>query len=149
MGLGDKNFLIYSVFFTVIIALGFMQMGTDLNDNRDLDAQSQVYLTNFANQSNANGIGELDTATKNLDKESNPMLDKVGDIPFVSDMLGAINWVKEKTVFLWTFGSMVFNVPTFLISSLGISAGAFSIYLNVLGAVLFIGLLLFLTGVIK
>jgi len=149
MNIEDRNFLIISVFIVLIVSVGVMTAGAELRATRTLDNQSKEYLDQFNSDVETNGIDDLIQETESLDKESNPLLDKVGELPIISDFLGAVNFFKEKTKFVWTFISMIFNVPTFLLSSLGLPIGVFSVYINVLGAILFLAALLALLAVVK
>jgi hypothetical protein len=145
----NTNFLLIAVFFTLIISVGFLGMAKDFNTKRDLDDQSKEYLSTIDEQYNDSGFNSKEIELKSLDKKTNPLMDKVGNIPLVSDILGAVNFFKEKTAFVWSFISTVFGIPTFLVASTGINVGFFSIYINILGGLLFIWALIELIKLVK
>ena len=103
MAVDDKSFLIMTVFFTLLLAVGFMAVGADLNKNRDLDSQSVDYLNTFVNTSTTHGFDTAYQDAEDVNKTRNPLLENAdGEKTLIADILGAINFFMEKASYFWT-----------------------------------------------
>jgi len=145
----NKNVLFGVVLFTVLIALGMLKAGTDISNHNTLDSDSADYLTHYNSLYSNNGLTDFKEDAEAVNKTSNPLLDKLSNLPVISDFLGALNFMIDATTGIWKYIVFIFNIPSFLIESLGMDLGAFKIYLDVIIYSMSVGLLYFLVRSVK
>jgi len=144
-----KDFLILA-FMTMFVTLGLMNVGIDLatNNKVTLSQDSQDYLSNtFSTAVDANfNVSKFKSDVKNINVNSSNITTNTNPNSYSFSYMEDLKNTNKVLFILDT----VFNIPTFIILSLGFNITDYSIYINIITMFLIIlgaiAMYLFLKG---
>lgn len=137
--------IVVLIFAFSIVAVGSDLMASDIT----LDARSQNYVTEFNTNIDENNLDDYADNESLADKEKNPLVELVTNLPIIQDILGGINFFIDKTKQVMAGISLIYNLPSFFISGFGLPVGAFSHVINILGAILYLAFTVMMVRLVK
>jgi hypothetical protein len=150
MALTKPQFYLTLLLVVGFVAIGLMRIGEDLynSPNIALDSRSEKYIEDYTSLIVDEGIDTLwekntgDYKTENLlESESNASAD------LTSGELGVLFYNKNRASKTTSFFKLVYNLPSFMLKGLGLDVDPFRNYINVLGLVLFVALIILVVRV--
>ena len=138
MALTKIEFWLIAIGLTLVLSLSLLFFGRELQNSStaNLDSDSAQYLSDYTSHLGDSGLNE--TINQDIEERdvSNPILSKLGNIPIVSDFLGAFSFIANIISGIWDFFVLVFNLPSFIVSTLGIPVLKVKFIINTIGYVL-------------
>ena len=138
------SFWLSVLFVTAVLAISFLNFSTELVSRPDivLTSDSVQYVADFGGYVSDSGIDNTttqDTATLKEDEFIGD--DNETGQQSVTDFLANLNFFKSRFEKIKNFIKMVYNIPTFLILSLGIPIEPFGWFSNLVNLVIYISLI--------
>lgn len=147
------NFYVGLLFSVAVVTISLLLFGNALvNDsNITLDNNSISYIGNYSANLEATGINDFNDAdTVSSLKENNIVTEGNQTEGFsVTDFLANINYYSEKVNQITSWVKVVYNLPSFAISALGLPIEPFRHVINVTGICLFIFILVLLIRLVR
>jgi len=149
MAISKPTFYISILGISAMIFIGLLVAGNDLNSrsNISLDNESKNYIGQYADDigdSNVQNLNEDDKSyeqTAIIQEQNN-----TGDFT-TEDVLGSVTLWGNKLERIENYIKLAYNLPTLFVQALGIDIGEMNHYLNVLGIMLFLGIVIMLIKV--
>ena len=133
------EFWLISLGFIIIITYALLMFGNSLSDensNATLDTDSSAYLTSYTARLNTSGI-TVQAETKATNSSAlNPLEKALGGIKEFFDVFGVFTLLKNVFVGLWGFIALMFNIPSFIIETLGFDIKNFQFIINAVVGIL-------------
>jgi len=153
--MGDSStkpeFWLVTLGFIIVISYALLMFGNSLsnNDNATLDSDSTTYLSNYT--ARLDKVGITAEAEKDLDEDraKNPITKALGGIIDFFDVFGVFTLLKNIFVGLWTFIALMFNMPSFIIESLGLPLANFKFIVNTFVSVLILSATILIARLVK
>ena len=152
MALTKINFYLGLLFIVVSIGATFLTFIVDISGDKNiiLDNESEEYATQYASYFDNTNIGNITSADiSQLEEDNMISSDNETGQQSVQDNLATLNFYKEKVQRIVNYIKVIYSFPTFIIQSFGIDAGNFSGIINLIGVLLFIGILIALMRLLK
>ena len=151
MAFTKMNFWIGFLFIVGILSISVMNLGIEFrNGDYSLDNKSREYIDNYAGsltQSKFDSLSNEDIANKS--KENLVQSGNETGSQSVTDFLANLNYYREKIQSTVSYVKLVYNFPTFIVTSLGLPIGEFNNIINVAGVVIFISLLILFVRMVR
>lgn len=131
---------------------GFLVLGNELiNDPRiTLDNDSINYIASYTGYIDESGIDGVSSQDIIALKESEILTDGEDEgEPSVTDILGGINYYKNRIQRIKNTLSLVYNLPTLFVVGLGIPLGLMNHYVNTITFIIFIGFIVLLVKLVR
>jgi hypothetical protein len=125
MAVTKAEFWLVSLFFIIVLSTSLLLWGNGLQaqETVDLDADSDEYLDSFSSFVDNAEFNELTSNKTDLNiSQTNPLLTKLGELPLVSDVVGVVNWIIDKTTAVFNMLAFIYNLPSFFANSFGFPA---------------------------
>lgn len=144
MALTKVNFYISVLLVTVLVMGGLIATGQALLSSTriTLTDDSEDYINTINAQSEDSHFNDVYEANASATKEEGILgEDTEGGIPVVSDVLAALNFIRNMVSKIGNFFKIVYNIPTTILISLGLPLEAFAFTTNTIVYILFVGLI--------
>lgn len=151
MALTKVSTYLVIIMVVLIFAFSIAYVGQDLlqSDKVTLDERSQEYVTTFSNNLDANNFSTFEENVSKSNKETNPLVDAVANLPVIQDVVGGIKFFTEKLSGLWSTLAFIYNIPSFFIWGFGLPAAAFTHVINIISWILFLFVSIMLVRLVK
>jgi len=135
----------------LIFAFSIVAVGTDLlnSDTVTLDTKSQDYVTEFSYNIEQNNLTSYADNSTLQEKEKNPVVESIKNLPIVQDVLGGIKFFTDITKNVASALGLVYNLPSFFLMGFGLPVGAFNHVVNVLGFVFLLVFTIIMVRLVK
>lgn len=132
------EFWIISLAIIIIFGYSLLSFGNGLTSNSEisLDDDSVNYLANYTKSIDSSGISVKAQDGLDVNESKNPLEKALSGLTGLFDSFAVFTLLKNVFIGLWSFISMMFIMPSFLIESLGLPLGQFSVVINVVSFIL-------------
>jgi len=145
MAFTKLQFYIMTLLIVGLLSFGLVIFGGAVasDPNINMDNDSRDYILKFASYVNADsgglkGLNETDIAS--LQEES--LLDDQDAGGYdITDVLAQLNYFKNRVSKIWGYIAFAYNIPTFIVLGLGLPLAHFATYINIIGLILFVSLI--------
>lgn len=152
MALTKINFYIVSMLIVALISIGWFSFSVDINGDSDIslnnlsydyisDYSGYIEDSSFENYSNQNIVTIKDDSLLGVDNESGESS--------VTDFLANLNYFRERVSKIINYFKVVYNFPSFIVSSLGLPIASFSHVINIIGVILFISMMIVIIRLVR
>ena len=152
MALAKPTFYFVLILIVGIISFSIMNLGTHFaNDSSiTLDNSSKEYIEQYQGWYETNRLTNLsDTNLEELKEDSLIIENNETGEQSSSDFFATVNWYKNKVNKIIIYFKLIYNFPSFIVLSLGLPIENFRHYINILGIILFAGLLYTLIKMVR
>jgi uncharacterized membrane protein len=124
--------------FIIIISVALLYFGQSLQNSSEitLDEDSNKYLTSYTSMLNTTGMSNKADHELTKDDTKNIFESSLEGIKKLFDVFGVFTLLTNILVGFWSFISMMFNMPSFFIETLGLDLKNFKFIVNILGTIL-------------
>jgi len=138
-------------FIVMLFSLAMMNLGINLltNENAKLSDESKDYIITYTSLATEKfNTSEFESSIANLEETQTNLTQTQENYDFSREYIDSLK-KQSKIKFIFT---MVTNMPTFVVLSLGLNLDDYALYINIIGwfltvAILIVGIL-FIKGVI-
>jgi len=150
MALTKPNFYIGALGISIMIFLGLLIAGNDLvNNGVNLDNDSLSYINQYSGYIDNSNISQFDDNNKNYVSTSLTQ-DQAGSGDIVTtDVFATLNFWRNSVNKIENYLKLVYNLPTLFVQTLGLPVGEFNHYINVMGIILFISLIILVIRLVR
>ncbi len=143
MALTKINYYLIAVALILIGVTSMVLFGNEISTKNTvtLDQDSQDYINDFQAKTNLAQITNTTNKTKDADAD-NPFSNKLANIPIIGEILGVVSIFIEVTKQIWSFLVVMYNIPSFIIQTLGLPIGGWQHVINVLAYMLLAGIII-------
>lgn len=145
MAMTKPNFYIGVLSVFAIMTLSMLLFAINISDTRDINDKSQDYVTEYSQYIEDSNIEKLE---EEVDKRIIVGTNETGESA-ITDFLANINYYAQRVGRIKGYLDLMYNLPSFVISSLGLPLGAFRHVINILGTIMFISLLIVIIRLIR
>lgn len=148
MAITKPEFWLVALGFIIVMSFALLMFGNSLNASPEvtLDADSTSYLAQYTTRLDASGIT---AKTNETTDKKNPVASFFSLIPGGTEILTVVRTFSNVFTGLWNFFSLVFQLPTFFLATLGLDLGFWGFVVNILGTVLTLAGTIMLVRLIK
>lgn len=141
-----------SLFIVVVLGISFINFGNEAINSTEynIDNESKDYMSNYENyfySSNLSSVSDEDSVNY---KDYNIVGDdnETGE-QSVTDILANLNFYKNKIQPIVNTIKLIFNVPTFLIESVGLPIQQFKFLTHIINTIFYIAILVLVLKLIR
>jgi hypothetical protein len=124
--------------FIIIISVALLYFGQSLQNSSEitLDEDSNEYLASYTSMLKTTGMSDKADHELTEDDTKNIFKSSLEGIKKFFDVFGVLTLLTNILVGFWSFISMMFNMPSFFIETLGLDLKNFRFIINILGTIL-------------
>lgn len=139
------NFYIGVLSVFAIMTISMLLFALNIADTREINDRSREYVNQYSQYLEDTDIESMED---DIDKRIITGSNETGESA-ITDFLANINYYAQRVGRIKGYFDLVYNIPSFVITSLGLPVGAFRHVINILGTIIFIGLLIVIIRLIR
>jgi len=143
MAFSKINFYVSLIFIMSVLVLAFMDFGLQIinHDKANINNDSYQYIIDYTGIVETNQLNTINDSNAEFQQESLTGLSNDTEQSTIEDMLASIKYYQTRTNKFITYFKLAYNTPSFFIASFNLPASKFRNFINIIGIILFIGLL--------